>query len=147
MKIFFLLLFFICLFNNTIIAENISSLEQVITLRVQIAVLQNKIEELEKRLIEGVIQRDKAINNAANSVDKRLESMNEFRSQLKDQSSTFVTKEYYDGAHKDLSGQIELLKLYQANQEGRMWMFGTAIGVFVTFIQVIIYFFTKKNKL
>ena len=44
------------------------------------------------------------------SMDKRLDGMNEFRQQLKDQNGTFITKTDYEGRHQTLETKIEGLE-------------------------------------
>ena len=44
------------------------------------------------------------------SMDKRLDGMNEFRQQLKDQNGTFITKTDYEGRHLTLETKIEALE-------------------------------------
>ncbi len=39
---------------------------------------------------------EKSTDTAKNEIDRRLESMNEFRQQLNRQSGTFITKETFD---------------------------------------------------
>lgn len=39
--------------------------------------------------------------------EKRLDAMNQFREQLKDQSTTFLTKEVYNVEHRNLLSKVE----------------------------------------
>ena len=50
---------------------------------------------------------DKAIEVNAKIIEKRLDSMNEFREQLRDQAGTFITRSEYEIAHKSLSDKID----------------------------------------
>jgi hypothetical protein len=47
------------------------------------------------------------IRTAYISMEKRLDTMNEFRDTLKDQSSKFITRDEYDSKHTNLQGQID----------------------------------------
>ncbi len=58
-------------------------------------------------------QASRAVEKAEQATEYRLESMNEFRDQLRDQASTFVTREYIDEqmrikeiAHSAISDRI-----------------------------------------
>lgn len=51
------------------------------------------------------------------SLNERLESMNQFRSQLTAQAATFMTRPEYEAKHQDLSNQLDALsKLVVASQ-------------------------------
>jgi len=52
-------------------------------------------------------------------LDKRLESMNEFRLQLKDQASTFLSRAEYDINHKAIVEDIRILREYRATLDGK----------------------------
>ena len=47
------------------------------------------------------------LDRTALSLDKRLETMNEFRESLKDQSTTFLTKEAYEREHSLLKEKMD----------------------------------------
>ena len=53
---------------------------------------------------------EKNTDTARQSMEKRLEGMNEFRQQLKDQNATFITKEDYDSKQQILNTKIEALE-------------------------------------
>ncbi len=88
------------------------------------------------------VDRDKAVDLLAAQLEKRLEGMNEFRTQLKDQASTFITRDQHDTLVK----RVEELQLYQANQEGRLWMLGAGLTAFFSAAQTISYYMLKKTK-
>ena len=52
-----------------------------------------KIAELEKRLDLHVRYQKEAVDRAASELRERLSTMNEFREQLKDQASKFITRD------------------------------------------------------
>jgi len=52
-----------------------------------------KIAELEKRLDLHVRYQKEAVDRAASELRERLATMNEFREQLKDQASKFITRD------------------------------------------------------
>jgi cysteine sulfinate desulfinase/cysteine desulfurase-like protein len=49
---------------------------------------------------------EKATEEAKSSLEKRLEGMNEFRAQLKDQTSTFITRVEFDALKESFQKQI-----------------------------------------
>jgi hypothetical protein len=75
---------------------------------------------------------ERATNLARDSMEKRLESMNEFRQSLKDQSSTFLTRQEYDAKHALLEQKIETLQKF-------VWL---GIGI-LTIMEIVIRFYIK----
>ena len=61
----------------------------------------------------------KSIDTAKAELERRLESMNEFRSQLEKQSKTFLDKDYYDLQHGILLDRINSLQRSRDIQDGR----------------------------
>jgi hypothetical protein len=51
---------------------------------------------------------ERALALARSELDRRLESMNEFRLQMKDQASTFICREEYEAKHQLLIEKIEV---------------------------------------
>lgn len=90
-------------------------------------------EYLESR-INGV---EKATTVAAASMEKRLESMNEFRSQLKDQTATFLTKEYYEMNHKVVQDQVDVLRLSKAELAGKASQSSVTVAFIISAIGII----------
>jgi hypothetical protein len=62
---------------------------------------------------------DKALNLARESLEKRLEGMNEFRQAIKDQQSTFLTHNEYNAKHDLLQTQVDQLRLKGAELSGK----------------------------
>lgn len=60
-------------------------------------------------------ERDRALDAAHASMDKRLDSMNEFRDTLRDQAGSFVARQEHDV----LARQVEECRRSQAMQEGK----------------------------
>jgi hypothetical protein len=105
-----------------------------------------------------VEQTDKAASVDRASLDKRLDAVNEFRVQLRDQTSTFLIRNEYLSAHEALANDVKRLELsvvgsigkhdhekledrvknnetQLANWNGRMWALGTvflAMNIFVS---------------
>lgn len=52
----------------------------------------------------------KALEKAESSISRRLDGMNEFRDQLKDQTKTFLTWDAYEAKHGALETKIESIQ-------------------------------------
>jgi hypothetical protein len=52
---------------------------------------------------ETMAASDKAIQKAEHAMDRRLESLNEFRGQLRDQAGEFLTRREYNAGHDALT--------------------------------------------
>src|SRR5947209_3899361 len=85
------------------------------------ALLAGERELRRARREDDLIAREKA----SQAVDRRLESMNEFRDQLREQASTFVTREFIeeqlklrDVYQKTVSERFERLERWQAKVLG-----------------------------
>ncbi len=107
--------------------ENIPALDaQAITLREHLegrisalaAHINDAIRSVEESSVErlagmrrevGRIQEasQAAVNKAEQSMNKRLDGMNEFRQQLKDQGATFVTRDQFEELNKRIVEQFE----------------------------------------
>jgi hypothetical protein len=77
----------------------------------------------------------------ARQLDKRLESMNEFRESLRDQNSTFLRKEEYDTRHGAMEFRISALEISKAELCGKASQSSvnitTALAVFSIFISIV----------
>ena len=78
-------------------------------------------------------------------MDKRLEGMNEFRQQLKDQSATFIARPEHEAVLKEIQGlresRAELAG--KADQSQVLWslimsVVGIVIGVIAVFVKVLV---------
>jgi hypothetical protein len=88
---------------------------------------------------------DNAVNKAEAAHERRLENMNEFRSQLKDQQQTFVERNYFEVQHTKLEEKIKELKTYMDKLEGRkeggsiIWAYVVAvISLLAAFLSITI---------
>lgn len=86
---------------------------------------------------------EQAIKVAVASMDKRLDSMNEFREALNSQQATFVRREMLDAYSKDqekkidtLAGIVEQIRREQANTQGRVVGIAAAFSVGVIIINL-----------
>jgi hypothetical protein len=77
---------------------------------------------------------EKALNAAAQSMERRLDSMNEFRDQLKDQGNTFSTRMELEKLEGTSDTRLKSLETSRANLDGRMAM----IGIFILAINILL---------
>lgn len=75
---------------------------------------------------------EKETENARSSMDKRLDGMNEFRDQLKDQAGRFITREEYEAKYEALVEKIDGI-------QKPIWI---GIGVILT-LEFLLKFFIK----
>ena len=83
-------------------------------------------------------QLDKALGIALDSLNKRLEGMNEFRESLKDQSAKFVTRIEYEAEAGRLKEDIRVLRESKAKLEGKADMSSVYIAYVISAIGIII---------
>jgi hypothetical protein len=76
-----------------------------------------RFEGLREQLDFKISALDKATTVAAGLMDKRLESMNELRAQLKDQSGTFVPRSEYESQTNRITEDVRLLRETRAASE------------------------------
>ena len=90
-------------------------------------------EERQKFIDEKFLTVEEARRLAKVEQDRRLESMNEFREQLKDQAATFITREYFDSVVETLRTEMKPALTATTKSEGskeeRNWFVpsGTAL--------------------
>lgn len=109
-----------------------------------------------------------AISKAEESVNKRLEGMNELRAQIAAERAEYVRQDTYSARHDELISRISTLEQGQvgltgqvstlaglaakvnvletgaANIAGRMTIVAFGITVFLTFVVIAVNFFTSK---
>jgi len=98
-----------------------------------LAALTALLAERDGRMDDRFIAHREAIAKAEVSLNKRLESMNEFRDQLKDQTATFAVKD---------ATEARLVKL-ESFQGKLLGAFGLAMIVMPLIIGLITYFLTR----
>ena len=91
-------------------------------------------EHIESRL--GALE--KATSLAANNMERRLESMNEFRQQLREQAATFVSKTEYDSKHQLLIDKISDLRESRAELAGKASQKSVVITLIVAILSILI---------
>lgn len=61
---------------------------------------------------------ERAVTVALTNLERRLDGMNEFRAQLKDQAGTFLTRDASDREHVQFTLRVSTLELWRAGVEG-----------------------------
>lgn len=89
-----------------------------------------RLNEMNQRLTDRFISQETAVLRADGVLTARLESMNEFRQALTDQTKHFVTRP----EHEKLDESIRRLEQSKANLDGRMLVAGVAASAFVSLI-------------
>jgi hypothetical protein len=78
----------------------------LVTLRIYLEAL---IKSTQRTLAAAMDASEKAIGKAEQANEKRFEAVNEFRSQLNDQTAGFIPRVEYDSAHQRLQDQVNKL--------------------------------------
>jgi len=69
------------------------------------------LTSMEKKTDLRFEQLDKAITKAETAMDKRFDSVNEFRAQLSDQQRTFIPRMEWESGHKNVCDKVDELKV------------------------------------
>jgi len=99
--------------------------------------LKCKIDEREKQSNLQLEALERALLLAKKELERRLESMNEFREQLRTQANTFVSRNEYSIEHKNIVNKISYIEKIQNHGQGETtWknnliMAGIAIAVYL----------------
>lgn len=111
--------------------------------------LEHRVISLEKQLIDKVtaldrqteasrISLEKQTELTRHALEKRLEGMNEFREQLKQQASSFITKDEYDIRHKRVEDKIAILHDFQTKIETKASQTSMYVSVLISVISIAI---------
>lgn len=96
-----------------------------------------KVKDLHEKICIRFDLEEKAKDAAMTAMEKRLEGMNEFRDQLKDQTSTFITRETYEANRKITQQQIDELRLSKAELSGKASQSALTISYIISVIGII----------
>ena len=81
--------------------------------------IDHRFEDAELLRVESARLTKTALDAAHTSMEKRLDGMNEFRDQLKDQAARFVTREEMISTLKSIQANVEILLSARATEEGK----------------------------
>jgi len=103
------------------------------------------IANLEEKIEQKFCSVKESVNKAESAHDRRLDSMNEFREQLRDQQQTFVEKSTYMSDLKNLNEKIndlkdKLQKIENIKEGGNLvWAYvASAISLIIAIVSVTI---------
>jgi hypothetical protein len=99
---------------------------------------ETRLRDLEKATTIVASNLEKSTAIAASAMERRLEGMNEFRNQLKDQTSTFVVRSEYNSTLSRLNEDIRVLRESKATMDGKASQMSTNISTIIAIIGLII---------
>jgi hypothetical protein len=101
--------------------------------------LERLISEADKRYTERFRLADEAVAKAERTMNERLNSMNEFREALKDQSNKMATRLELD----TIGNQVEELRRDKSNLDGRLAVVSALISFAVSAAIILVSKFLK----
>lgn len=109
--------------------------------------LDSNVAFLQQQIDRRIADANHATDLAREQMDKRLESMNEFRQQLNDQTAKFITREEvqakqdaYIPTINEAQRRLSLIENSLANIQGRMWAIGVAFTILTVVINIALHF-------
>ncbi len=94
-----------------------------------------RFEAQEKAVGAALSAAEKAVTKAELAAEKRFDAVNEFRGQLKDQASTFATRNEIEIRFTSLEEKIVAGK--RDSTEGTRWLWGVLIGAAGLLIAIV----------
>lgn len=99
-----------------------------------------------REVVEKFKSSENALNLARESMEKRLDTMNEFRDALKDASASFMRKEEYESKHALLQNQVDDLRMFKSALDAKANQSAVNIAFLISVLGLlmgIISFFRK----
>ena len=90
---------------------------------------------------------EKETGLVSNQMERRLEGMNEFRDQLKDQAATFITRKECEVVFSKLSDDIKMLRDSKLLLEGKASQFSVNIATLISIIGLTIALVSVVNSM
>jgi hypothetical protein len=91
----------------------------------QIQCLSEKIVRLEEQLKYST----QAVDTAKKEIDRRLEGMNELRTQITAERGNFISRVEYESKHEVLRSGIEVLQKFQWTMTGAVFIVQIGMGL------------------
>ena len=98
----------------------------------------NRFTELKNYMDIKFNTMDKSTCLANENLNTRLESMNEFRGQIKDQTANFITRVEHDAMMTKYDADIRVLREQNAENKGKANMNTVYVGYVIAFIGIIL---------
>jgi len=118
-------------------------------IKIQIAEIKKEMEALRREIEIHLRGSREALNLARTELERRLESMNEFRAQIDKQTETFARKSETDLIHQGLDNRLRIIEREEGKREGSSTWSGhiitTLIGSIIGLIVILIVWFVTKS--
>jgi hypothetical protein len=98
------------------------------------------LTERDKRLDERFRAQERALDKAETAMTRRLDSMNEIRDQLNQQSQTFLPRETFDGILQEWTAWRRVAENSMARVRGGLFVLGLGVPIATA---VIVYLINK----
>ena len=93
-----------------------------------------EITHLEQKMNITHIKNDEALRSAKDEMNRRLESMNEFRNQLEKQANTFISRDEYEPKHELVNQKVDSISKMVYIGVGILIVVQIAIGLVLHFM-------------
>jgi hypothetical protein len=91
---------------------------RVVTTKSELTAEIKRIDQVQQLQIHAISE---ATRIASTALDRRLEGMNEFREQMNDWATRFITRAESEAAKEAMSDRVSALEKVSNNLQGRMW--------------------------
>jgi hypothetical protein len=82
---------------------------------------------------------DDKIHKAHETLNHRLEEMNQFRAQILDERATFLRREMYDREHASLAERVKTLEIVRGEQSGKTAAYASVVAFVVIAAQIVLH--------
>ena len=106
----------------------------------RIGAVQGSVDDLKDYFIQHFDLNDKAVKLANESMLTRLESMNEFRAQIREERVNLATKDDVVSTYDKLNARVCPLEESRAFSSGKMWMVMAIFAAIPTALALIALF-------
>lgn len=109
--------------------------------------LEKRIDELEKSIDRRFASADSQVKIASAALGERLNSMNEFRAQLKDQTALMLTRSESDAQHEKIDSDIRSLRESRSDIQGKASGISMIVAIVIAVLSILIsiYSVTKES--
>ncbi len=83
---------------------------------------------------------DAKIQKADKDLERRLEEMNNFRTQINTERVDYLRRDMYDRENAAMSDRVKSLEIVRGEQSGKAAAYASMVGVVVVFVQVALHF-------
>lgn len=94
----------------------------------------SETERLRREVNEMLILRDRAVTIAHSNIEKRLDTLNEFRGALSDQANTFISRAEMDLREARLSERLGAIEKYQNKALGAVALLAVLVPLVLKFV-------------